>query len=85
MDGPKPEERSEPNNPLTLTPDFFNIARVLKKLTSINPPIAPSKDAGNGNSKAAMNPMAMYKLIHLRVYNRNCLLSMGILLIVFYT
>jgi hypothetical protein len=55
-----PDDRSEPNSPLILIPIFFNIERVLKKLTSINPPIAPIRDAGNGNNKAAMNHMAMY-------------------------
>jgi hypothetical protein len=74
MEGPISDDRSEPNSPLILIPIFFNIERVLKKLTSINPPIAPIRDAGNGNNKAAMNPMAMYMLIHFRVYNRKYLL-----------
>ena len=78
MEGLVSDERSEPNSPLMLIPLFFNIDRVLKKFSSINPPIAPISDAGNGNSKAAINPMAMYMLIHFRVYSRKCLLSLGI-------
>ena len=81
MEGLTPDDRSEPNNPLILIPFFFNIKRVLKKLTSINPPIAPIRDAANGNNKAAMNPIAMYMLIHFRVYKRKCLLLLKILLI----
>lgn len=72
------DDRSEPNSPLILIPLFFNIERVLRKLISINPPIAPIRDAGNGSNKAARNPMAMYKLIHFRVYNRICLLLLEI-------
>lgn len=78
MEGLASDERSEPNSPFMLTPLFFNIDRVLKKLTSINPPIAPISDAGNGNSKAANIPIATYKLIHFRVYSRKCLLSLEI-------
>ena len=81
MEGLTSDDRSERNNPLILISLFFNIKRVLKKLTSINPPIAPIRDAGNGNNKAAMNPIAMYMLIHFRVYNRKCLLLLKILLI----
>lgn len=81
MEGLASDDRSEPNNPLILIPIFFNIKRVLKKLTSINPPIAPIRDIGNGNNRAEMNPIAMYMLIHFRVYNRKCLLLPKILLI----
>jgi hypothetical protein len=68
------DDRSEPNSPFILIPIFFIIKRVLKKLTNINPPIAPSRDTGNGSNKAEMNPIAMYKLIHFRVYSNKCLL-----------
>jgi hypothetical protein len=74
MEGLTSDDRSEPNSPFILIPIFFIIKRVLKKLTSINPPIAPSRDAGNGSNKAEMNPIAMYKLIHFIVYNNKCLL-----------
>jgi hypothetical protein len=53
MDGLASDERSEPNSPFMPMPIFFNINRVLKKLTSIKPPMAATRDAGNGNSKAA--------------------------------
>ena len=82
MEGLTPDDLSEPNNPLMLIPLFFNIKRVLKILISINPPIAPIRDTGNGNTKAAMNPIAMYKLIHFRAYSNKCLL---LLEIVFFT
>ncbi len=74
MEGLASDDRSELNSPLMLIPIFFNINRVLKKLTSINPPIAPTRDKGNGNNKAAIIPIAMYMLIHFRVYNRKYLL-----------
>ena len=74
MEGLTFDDRSEPNSPFILIPIFFIIKRVLKKLTSINPPIAPSRDAGNGSNKAEMNPIDMYKLIHFRVYSNKCLL-----------
>lgn len=83
------DDRREPNSPLILIPIFFNIKRVLKKLTSMNTPIAPIRDAGNGNNTAAMNPIATYKLIHFRVYSNKCLLLLEISLIrhhlVFFT
>ena len=89
MEGLISDDRSEPNSPLILIPIFFNIKRVLKKLTSITPPIAPISDAGNGNNKAAMNPMTTYKLIHFRVYSNKCLLLLEISLtmhhLVFFT
>lgn len=81
MEGLTFDDRSEPNSPFILIPIFFNIKRVLKKLISINPPIAPIRDAGNGNNKAAMNPIATYKLIHFRVYSNKCLLLLEISLI----
>ena len=74
MEGLTSDDRSEPNSPFILIPIFFIIKRVLKKLTNINPPIAPSRDTGNGSNKAEMNPIAMYKLIHFRVYSNKCLL-----------
>ena len=77
MEGLASDDRSESNSPFMLIPLFFNINRVLKKFTSIKPPIAPTRDAGNGNRKAAMNPIAMYTLIHFRVYTRKPLLSLG--------
>ncbi len=73
MEGLISDDRSEPNSPFILIPIFFNIKRVLKMLTSITPPIAPTRDTENGNKKAAMNPMATYKLIHFRVYSNKCL------------
>ena len=89
MEGLASDDLSEPNNPLMLIPIFFNIKRVLKKLTSINPPIAPIRDTGNGSNMAAMNPIAMYKLIHFRVYSNKCLLLLEISLtvhhLVFFT
>ena len=81
MEGLTFEDRSEPNSPLILIPIFFNIKRVLKKLTNINTPSAPIRDAGNGNNKAAMNPITTYKLIHFRVYSNKCLLLLEISLI----
>lgn len=81
MEGLTSDDRSEPNSPFILIPIFFIIKRVLKKLTSINPPIAPIRDTGNGNNKAAMNPIAMYMLIHFRAYSRKCLLLLEISLI----
>ena len=84
MEGLTSDDRSEPNSPFILIPIFFIIKRVLKKLTSINPPIAPSRDAGNGSNKAEMNPIAMYKLIHFRVYSNKCLLLLEIPLITQY-
>ena len=78
MEGLTSDDRSEPNSPFILIPIFFIIKRVLKKLSSINPPIAPMRDTGNGNNKAAMNPIAMYMLIHFRVYSNKCLLLLEI-------
>ena len=78
MYGLASDERGEPNSPFMLIPIFFNINRVLKKFTTIKPPIAPTRDAGNGSRKAAMNPIATYILIHFKVYSRKCLLSLGI-------
>ena len=49
------DDFSEPNSPLMLIPIFFNIKRVLKKLSSINPPIAPISDTGNGSKKVGVN------------------------------
>jgi hypothetical protein len=74
MEGLTSDDFSEPSSPLMLIPIFFNIKRVLKKLTSINPPIAPFRDTGNGSKKAAMNQIAMYKLIHFRAYSNKCLI-----------
>ena len=74
MEGLTSDDRSEPNSPFILIPIFFIIKRVLKKLPNINPPIAPSRDTGNGSNMAEMNPIAMYKLIHFRVYSNKCLL-----------
>ena len=89
MEGLISDDRSEPNSPFILIPIFFIIKRVLKKLSSINPPIAPIRDTGNGNNKAAINPIAMYMLIHFRAYSRKCLLLLEISLtihhIVFFT
>jgi len=42
MEGLTSDDLIEPNSPLMQIHIFFNIKRVLKKLTSINPPIVPS-------------------------------------------
>lgn len=84
MEGFTFDDLSESNSPLILIPLFFSIKRVLKKLITIKPPIAPTRDTGNGNNNAAMNPIAMYILIHFRVCNRKCLLLLEISFTVSY-
>ena len=64
----------EPNSPFILIPIFFIIKRVPKKLTSINPPIAPSRDAGNGSNRAEMNPIVRTILI-LIIYSLSNVIS----------
>jgi SAM-dependent methyltransferase len=51
---------------------YVNNYTFLTQITNFSDPIF------EGNSRAAMNPIAMYKLIHFRVYSRKCLLSLGI-------